>query len=113
MERRTVGRQADRARGSALIETSYEDETGRWWTVLVPPGETQPEMGIPVGPPDVREAFPNLPESIAVRLHNELNKRRLFRRRDIQGHGARQLQAALQAAYRLDTAAITSVYRTG
>ena len=92
-----------------LVDRTYEDESGRWWKVRVPEGATTPvSMGIPVGPPDISEL--NLPDDVGVRLHNQLFNRGLFTRDDLRGRG-REVQAALQAAYRVDAVAVTALYR--
>lgn len=92
-----------------LIDVTYEDESGRWWKVLVPEGaDTPASMGIPVGPPDISEL--NLPHDVGVRLHNQLFTRGLFTRDDLRGRG-REVHAALQAAYRVDAVAVTALYR--
>lgn len=87
----------------------YEDETGRRWTVLVPEGHPeQAEMGMVLGPPDTSSM--GLPEDIAVRLHNELQDRGLLTRDDLR-HRERELQAALQAALRLNVQRLMGAYR--
>lgn len=87
----------------------YEDETGRIWTVLVPVGHPdEAAMGLVVGPPDLSHL--SLPESIAVRLHNELHARGLLTLRDLKGREV-EVQAALSAAMRVDTQTIISAYR--
>lgn len=82
-----------------LVERQYEDDTGRVWTMLVPQRETNPALGIPVGPPDTTEL--GLPEELAVRLHNQLNQRRVFTFVDGK-HRINEIEAALKAALRVD-----------
>jgi hypothetical protein len=92
-----------------LVQVDYEDPDGLWWVVRVPQGEeANAHMGIPVGPPDVSSL--DLPEAVAKRLHNELFRRRLLTARDLRGRGV-EVVAALQAAYRVDAAAVTALYR--
>lgn len=86
----------------------YEDETGRKWTVLVPVGHPEEaERGMVLGPPDL--AGLNLPEAQAVRLHNELQARGILTARELRGR-EREVFAALQAAFHVDTAAILGAY---
>lgn len=88
----------------------YEDETGRRWTVLVPAGHPEEaERGMVLGPPDL--AGLALPEAQAVRLHNELQARGLLTAADLKGR-EREVFAALQAAFQVDSAAVLAAYRT-
>lgn len=92
-----------------LIDATYEDAEGRWWKVRVPSGSQTPvHMGIPVGPPDVSEL--GLPFDVSVRLHNQLFNRGLFTKRDLHRRG-QEVFAAIQAAYRVDSQAVTALYR--
>lgn len=92
-----------------LVLGEYVDEKGRWWKVRVPAGSATPaSMGIPVGPPDISSL--NLPLDIDVRLHNQLFHRGLFTRADLRGRG-QEIFAAVQAAYKVDAAAVTALYR--
>lgn len=102
--------QQERTRREALaglVQATYEDDTGRKWLVLVPPDETDLSRGIVQGPPDITEL--NLPERVAVRLHNELFNRGLITRSDVKGR-AMEVHAALQAAYHVDATAILNLY---
>ena len=99
----------DRGSGGALITADYEDEDGRWWVVAVPEGETNLEMGIPIGPPDLSGM--GLPHDTEVRLHNQLFNRGLITAKDIRGsNGSQKVFAAIQSAFRTDVAAVTSQY---
>ncbi len=92
-----------------MIQTSYQDDEGRWWAVLVPQGqEDEAHMGIPLGPPDLSSL--GLPLEVEVRLHNQLFNRGLFTLRDVR-RGPRDIFAAIQAAYRADVAAVTGLYQ--
>ena len=105
----TGERTGHRARRLPLVQASYTDETGRQWAVMVPLGqEGAPEMGIPIGPPDVVSL--GLPEEIGVRLHNELFRRGLWNRDRLRGRGP-ELMAALQAAFRVDAARLSGLFR--
>lgn len=90
-----------------LIERDYEDADGYWWRVRVPEGSGDPSMGIPVGPPDLTPL--GLPPDLQRTLHNQLWSRRLFTRRDLRGRMPEVL-AALQATYKVDAQAVTTLY---
>ena len=68
----------------------------------------QEAMGIPVGPPDVSSL--GLPDDVSIRLHNQLFHRGLFTKANLRGRG-QEIFAALQAAYKVDSAAVTALYR--
>ena len=92
-----------------MVQTSYQDDEGRWWAVLVPAGQEQDaHMGIPLGPPDLSPL--ELPLAVEVRLHNQLFSRGLFSLRDVR-RAPRDIFAAIQAAYRADVAAVTGLYQ--
>ncbi len=92
-----------------LVLADYVDEKGRWWKVRVPAGSATPaSMGIPVGPPDLSSL--GLPEEVSIRLHNQLFHRGLFTRANLRGRG-QEIFAAIQAAYKVDSAAVTTLYR--
>lgn len=102
-------RPEDRTGRRPLVEASYTDEDGRMWAVLVPEGdEDKANMGIVVGPPDLAEL--DLPKEVEIRLHNQLFQRRLLTAQHLRGRG-QEIYAALQAAYRVDLARLTSLYR--
>lgn len=82
-----------------LVQRQHQDDTGRIWTMLVPEHETNAALGISLGPPDTTEL--GLPEDIAVRLHNQLNQRRVFTFADGK-HRINEIEAALKAALRVD-----------
>ncbi len=93
-----------------MRELDYTDEIGRTWRVALPdgvPAEDAP-LGVPIGPPPVADVL-GLPEPWATRLHNELHRRGLYRLRDVQLR-PQEVQAALQAACRLDVVAIVNAY---
>lgn len=104
-------RQADRSRREALkglVKAELVDEGGRHWAVMVPFEDDDPEKGIVIGPPDVSEL--GLPESVSVKLHNELYRRGLITKDNLRGR-AGEVFAALQAAYKADTTAVLNLYR--
>ena len=90
-----------------LVRATHTDEEGRKWVVLMPEGGN-PAMGIPVGPPDV-SVLPWLTPTQAMRLHDQLYNRGLITKRDIRGR-AHEVQASIQAALKLDVAAVTGLY---
>lgn len=90
-----------------LVDRDYEDAEGYWWRVRVPADCDDPSMGIPIGPPDLTAL--GLPPDLQRRLHNQLWSRRLFTRRDLRGR-MREVQAALQATYKVDAQVVTALY---
>lgn len=88
----------------------YKDERGRSHRVEMPDGaeEMSPELGIPVGPPDIVDGL-ELPEPFATRLHNELFARGLFDEKSLRKN-MNGLVGALQAALRVDVQMIHAAY---
>lgn len=84
-----------------MRETSFTDERGRRWAVLLPEGlpEIDASLGLPLGPPSLEGL--GLPPEIEVRLHNELFNRRIFTERDAKTRRA-DIFGALQHALRVD-----------
>ena len=106
-------REQDPAQQPGVAQTVYIDESGRRWAVLVPTGhEHEAALGVVLGPPDVREVLPQLPDALALRLHDELFNRGLWSAAQLRGR-AHEVQAALQAALRLDVQALLAAYRSG
>ena len=93
-----------------LVERQYQDDTGRDWTVMVPENETNLSLGIPVGPPDTSAL--DLPEDVAVALHNQLNARRLFTYANGK-HRINEIEAALKAALRVDVIKVLNALQGG
>lgn len=92
-----------------LVRTTYNDEDGLSWVVLVPKGaEDAPERGIVVGPPDLSPL--GLPDDVRWRLHQQLFQRGLIEAKDLRGR-TRDLVAALQAAYKVDVARLSEMYQ--
>lgn len=81
---------------------------GKKYKIILPTGSEDPDLGIPVGPPNFTEEL-ELPEPFATRLHNQMFDRGFFTLKDIQKR-SREVQAALQAALRIDTARILDAY---
>jgi hypothetical protein len=61
-----------------------------------------------LGPPDVSGL--GLPEAILIKLHNELFNRSLITWLDVRQR-PQEVQAALQAALKIDAGAIMGLYR--
>ncbi len=93
-----------------LVERQHTDDAGRNWTMLVPEHETNVALGISLGPPDTTEL--GLPEEFAVRLHNQLNQRRVFTFEDGK-HRINEIEAALKAALRVDVRKIMNALQQG
>lgn len=95
-----------------LKQVLFVSADGRRTQVQVP--EDAPaanyHMGIVVGPPDLRVL--GLPTALECRLHNELHDRGLLQARDIRRRPG-EVFAALQAALRVDVAAIANIYEGG
>ena len=99
----------DRASRGTLVWVTYVDPDGRQFVVLVPEGKEQwPELGIPVGPPDLTSL--NLPLATEVRLNNQLFNRGLLTLDDVRRH-TDQVTAAIQATFKVDVASVTALYR--
>ena len=92
-----------------MKQVDYQDEDGRLYRVIVPDDcpEASYGEGIPVGPPNL--ASLGLPLAIEVRLHNQLHGRGIFSVADALRRPV-ELQAALQAALKLDVQAIQALY---
>lgn len=93
-----------------MKEVDYTDEAGRIWRVRVPdecPSDRY-DAGIPVGPPALDPL--GLPLDTEVRLHNELHRRRILTLRDVLRR-PQEVQAALQATFKLDVQRIQMLYR--
>ena len=95
-----------------MRETTFTDNMGRKWLVTLPDDapDVAASMGPRIGPPPLDEL--GLPTDIEVRLHNQLHDRGLFTLRDALKRRI-EVFAALQAAFRVETEAIISLYRQG
>ncbi len=93
-----------------LVERQYIDDTGRSWTVMIPEGELDVSLGIPIGPPDTKSI--GLPEDEAVALHNQLNARRIFTYENGK-HRINEIEAALKAALRVDVMKVLNALQGG
>lgn len=94
-----------------MRQLTYKDADGLNWRVELPEGADDKEapLGIPVGPPDVREL--NLPSELAKRLHFELAGRGLYSYNDVlKAGGIRNILAAWQAALQMDASQIMLLY---
>lgn len=88
----------------------HADASGRIWITSIPDDapDRHASMGIPIGPPDLSEL--DLPEDLAIRLHNALVERDILTWRDFR----RNRQAVLGAvkwALRADIQALEQLYR--
>lgn len=80
-----------------MREAVKEDEKGRKWLVLIPDTapDSEAQMGIVVGPPSLDSL--RLPEHIAIKLHNGLFDRGLFREQDVKQRRQEVVSALLHA----------------
>jgi hypothetical protein len=92
-----------------MRQTSYTATDGRIYIVMLPDAlpDAEAYRGMKVGPP--RLDLPDLPEAVAVRLHNELAARRVLTYQDARRR-PNEIAAALIAAMRLDAMAIVAQY---
>ena len=92
-----------------MKQSSYVDEEGRYYAVLLPngTGEEDAAKGLPLGPPSL-EAL-GLPEEVEIRLHNQLFSRRIFTEKDVRKRRI-DVFGALQAAFKVDTERIVQIY---
>ena len=91
----------------SLKRASYVDIEGRKKVVLIPEESDQPEMGIPVGPPDLTEL--NLPLELEVRLNNELVNRGILTPIEALKNRA-EISLAIQSTIKLDVDRIIQAY---
>lgn len=93
----------------ALKRTSYTDEVGRKFAVLLPDEEPEENAvnGIPLGPPDLSEL--GLPLELEIRLNHELFARDIFLGKDILKR-RQDIQSAIQSVLRLDTERVVTLY---
>lgn len=93
-----------------MKDAFYVDSAGRKWATRLPDdaSDTDAELGIPIGPPSL-EAL-RLPEEMEVRLHNQLFDRRIFTFEQARANKL-NVQAAMQAALKLDVLHIVEIYR--
>ena len=98
----------NRSGSGPLVRRDYQDDTGRMWAVLMPnDSDSNPSMGIPIGPPDSSSL--GLPEDTAIRLHNQLFARGLLAKNDLKGK-QKELFAAIQASYKVDITRVTELF---
>ena len=92
-------------------EVSYEDESGRKFAVLLPPGvpDEEARTGVLLGPiADLVEM--GLPLALEVRLHNGLFSRRIFTLEDARLH-PNEVYGSLMAALTIDAVKVIESYR--
>lgn len=87
----------------------YADSSGRMWRTIVPDDahDAESPLGVPVGPPDLSGL--DLPEEVAVRLHNQLHARGIFTFKDARRRPM-DLFAAWQAALQVNVQRLTQIY---
>ena len=92
-----------------MKQSSYVDEEGRLYAVLLPngTGEENAAKGLPLGPPSLEVL--GLPEEVEIRLHNELFSRQIFTTKDVRKRRI-DVFGALQAAFKVDTERIVQIY---
>lgn len=91
-----------------MKKVSYTDEMGRRWLVGIPEDyEGLPEMGIPIGPPDMSSL--KLPEEMETTLNHQLFDRKLFTLADVRRRPA-EIQAALKVVFHLSATRIHNLY---
>lgn len=95
-----------------MRRVTHVDVAGRKSLVEVPDNapDSHAAYGVRVGPPSLESL--GLPLALEVRLHNQLYDRGLLSLKQIRGRG-QEIFAALQAAFRTDTATITNLYKEG
>lgn len=83
----------------------YEDPGGRFFTVQMPPGCTDPSLGHIIGPPVLSEDILDFdPAAIVLRIHNDLYSQGILTERD-----ATRNQGAITAAIARVCSSIVSV----
>jgi hypothetical protein len=98
----------DRVIGN-MHETTYTDEWGRKFAVLVEEGE-DPAYGMIVGPLPLDGLVENgMSHDTMIRLHNELFIRKLLTYEDVRRR-PQDVHAALQAALHVDVQTIQGLY---
>lgn len=94
-----------------MKQVVYTAKDGRRSVVLIPDGakdcKEEAAKGLLVGPPALDDL--GLPSGVELALHNELYDRRLLTAADVRKR-PQEVFAALQAALRVDVAAITNLY---
>jgi len=91
----------------SLRKVEYTDREGRIFITQLPEGvpDSQAEIGIPVGPPDLTEL--HLPIETEVRLNNALVRRELIEAKDAS---VERIREALMAALKVDAQRIALLY---
>ena len=88
----------------------HTDTTGRIWVTSIPDDapDRHASMGVPVGPPDISGL--ELPEPLAVRLHNALVERDILTWRQFR-RNRQAVLGALKWALRADIQGLEAIYR--
>lgn len=92
-----------------MRETTYIDERGRKWAVLIPDGaqERDAYLGMTIGPPAM-DAL-GLPEEMTTRLHNALFDRRIFTEEQARRHPM-DIVSAIRSAIVVDAKSVIALY---
>jgi hypothetical protein len=87
----------------------YTDSIGRKFQTLIPDGapEEHANYGVLVGPPELDI---DLPERLAVTLHNELFAREIFTMRDVKRRRDDVL-AAVRSTFKIDCEVIAQCFQ--
>lgn len=89
---------------------THTNDNGRKYAYIMPDNvaDSEVESGIMVGPVDVVDVL-DYPEEIRTKLHNELFNRGIMNYDDARKKPG-QIQAAIQAALRMDVAIIQDAF---
>lgn len=92
-----------------MREVVYTDSIGRKFLKLIPNNapDDHAMYGVLVGPPELHI---ELPESIHVRLHNELFARKIFTMRDVRRR-REDIMSIVRNLFRLDCEVIAQCYK--
>lgn len=92
-----------------MKQTTYVDHIGRRFLTLIPDNapDEHAQYGVLVGPPELDDI--ELPESLLVRLHNELYSRKIFTLSDVKKR-RNEVMDAVRAVLRLDCEVIANSY---
>ena len=91
-----------------MRQSSYTDSDGRKWAVWLPEGvpDRDASLGLPLGPPPLDL---DLPEGLAIKLHNELFARGLFTYGDVKRR-PQEVVEAVRAVIRVTRERVMAAY---
>lgn len=92
-----------------MNEADYTAKTGKRYHVKLPDGvpESDAMKGVIIGPPDLTL---DLPQRVAVELHNQLHARRIYTLKDALKHRD-EVRNAIAATLRLDVERVFAAYQ--